>query len=68
MINSHLPRQPPPTAGGGGGGGGGSRRSMKHTKQQHADLNFMSKRKVPNGPDPVHNRRKGDSHRSPGRD
>lgn len=22
----------------------------------HTDLNFMSKRKVPNGPDPIHNR------------
>ncbi|KAJ4850783.1 hypothetical protein Tsubulata_046629 [Turnera subulata] len=32
------------------------------------DLNFMmSKRKVPNGPDPIHNRRAGNSKRPPGR-
>ncbi|EEF42240.1 CLAVATA3/ESR (CLE)-related protein 25 [Ricinus communis] len=32
------------------------------------DLNYMmSKRKVPNGPDPIHNRRAGNSKRPPGR-
>ncbi|KAL5722457.1 hypothetical protein ACHQM5_005975 [Ranunculus cassubicifolius] len=32
-----------------------------------ADPNYMSKRKVPNGPDPIHNRRAGKSGQSPGR-
>ncbi|XP_041009970.1 uncharacterized protein LOC121254074 [Juglans microcarpa x Juglans regia] len=31
------------------------------------DLNYMSKRRVPNGPDPIHNRRTGNSGRPPGR-
>ncbi|KAG8383137.1 hypothetical protein BUALT_Bualt05G0153400 [Buddleja alternifolia] len=31
------------------------------------DLNFTNKRRVPNGPDPIHNRRAGNSHRPPGR-
>ncbi|KAJ6721853.1 CLAVATA3/ESR (CLE)-RELATED PROTEIN 26 [Salix viminalis] len=32
------------------------------------DLNYMmSKRRVPNGPDPIHNRRTGNSKRPPGR-
>uniref|UniRef100_A0A2P2NNP3 CLAVATA3/ESR (CLE)-related protein 25 n=1 Tax=Rhizophora mucronata TaxID=61149 RepID=A0A2P2NNP3_RHIMU len=32
------------------------------------DFNYMmSKRKVPNGPDPIHNRRAGNSKRPPGR-
>ncbi|KMT07211.1 hypothetical protein BVRB_6g155330 [Beta vulgaris subsp. vulgaris] len=30
------------------------------------DINYMSKRKVPNGPDPIHNRRAGNSRRPPG--
>ncbi|CAL8994381.1 unnamed protein product [Prunus brigantina] len=30
------------------------------------DLNYMSKRRVPNGPDPIHNRRAGNSGRPPG--
>ncbi|OMO57260.1 hypothetical protein CCACVL1_25875 [Corchorus capsularis] len=30
------------------------------------DLNYMSKRRVPNGPDPIHNRRAGNSKRPPG--
>ncbi|XP_021293216.1 CLAVATA3/ESR (CLE)-related protein 25 [Herrania umbratica] len=30
------------------------------------DLNYMSKRRVPNGPDPIHNRRTGNSRRPPG--
>ncbi|XP_039034965.1 CLAVATA3/ESR (CLE)-related protein 25-like [Hibiscus syriacus] len=29
------------------------------------DLNYMSKRRVPNGPDPIHNRRAGNSGRPP---
>ncbi|KAK8627334.1 hypothetical protein V6N13_134947 [Hibiscus sabdariffa] len=29
------------------------------------DLNYMSKRRVPNGPDPIHNRRAGNSRRPP---
>ncbi|KAK9090574.1 hypothetical protein Sjap_023751 [Stephania japonica] len=36
-----------------------------HTNFDH---NYIaSKRKVPNGPDPIHNRRAGDSRRPPGR-
>ncbi|KAG9450315.1 hypothetical protein H6P81_010280 [Aristolochia fimbriata] len=31
------------------------------------DLNYMSKRRVPNGPDPIHNRRAGKSRQPPGR-
>ncbi|KAA0045398.1 hypothetical protein IC582_005881 [Cucumis melo] len=30
-------------------------------------LNYMSKRRVPNGPDPIHNRRAGNSGRPPGK-
>ncbi|KAK9277405.1 hypothetical protein L1049_006948 [Liquidambar formosana] len=30
------------------------------------DLNYMSKRRVPNGPDPIHNRRAGNSRQPPG--
>ncbi|EXB74727.1 hypothetical protein L484_011006 [Morus notabilis] len=30
-------------------------------------INYMSKRRVPNGPDPIHNRRAGKSGRLPGR-
>ncbi|KAJ7953713.1 CLAVATA3/ESR (CLE)-related protein 25 [Quillaja saponaria] len=29
-------------------------------------LNYTSKRRVPNGPDPIHNRRSGNSRRPPG--
>ncbi|GMI70726.1 CLAVATA3/ESR-RELATED 26 [Hibiscus trionum] len=36
---------------------------VAHPKQ---DLNYMSKRRVPNGPDPIHNRRAGNSGRPPG--
>ncbi|KAF9609101.1 hypothetical protein IFM89_013355 [Coptis chinensis] len=36
-------------------------------RDSHVDLNFMSKRKVPNGPDPIHNRRAGKSGATPGR-
>ncbi|KAJ4974105.1 hypothetical protein NE237_007279 [Protea cynaroides] len=31
------------------------------------DINYMSKRRVPNGPDPIHNRRAGKSKQLPGR-
>ncbi|XVF02326.1 hypothetical protein REPUB_Repub04eG0166000 [Reevesia pubescens] len=37
--------------------------SMVHPQ---LDLNYMSKRRVPNGPDPIHNRRAGNSKRPPG--
>ncbi|GMI87815.1 CLAVATA3/ESR-RELATED 26 [Hibiscus trionum] len=37
--------------------------SVAHPKQ---DLDYMSKRRVPNGPDPIHNRRAGNSGRPPG--
>ncbi|KAL0296943.1 UNVERIFIED_CONTAM: hypothetical protein Scaly_0923800 [Sesamum calycinum] len=30
------------------------------------DLNYSTKRKVPNGPDPIHNRRAGSSRQPPG--
>lgn len=33
----------------------------------HYDLNFVSKRRVPNGPDPIHNRRAGKSTQPPDR-
>ncbi|KAM0987341.1 hypothetical protein ACFX13_011681 [Malus domestica] len=54
--------------------GGTSTAASKHTdavgrgKLVHPDLNFnyMSKRRVPNGPDPIHNRRAGNSGRPPG--
>ncbi|CAK9154452.1 unnamed protein product [Ilex paraguariensis] len=41
----------------------GGKKSGVH---QVTDLNYMSKRKVPNGPDPIHNRRAGNSGRPPG--
>ncbi|KAJ7943560.1 CLAVATA3/ESR (CLE)-related protein 25 [Quillaja saponaria] len=37
--------------------------------ENHSELdliNYMSKRRVPNGPDPIHNRRAGNSGRPPG--
>ncbi|XP_004297689.1 PREDICTED: CLAVATA3/ESR (CLE)-related protein 25 [Fragaria vesca subsp. vesca] len=44
--------------------------STKHADQKlvhpELDLNYMSKRRVPNGPDPIHNRRTGNSGRPPG--
>ncbi|CAL1357265.1 unnamed protein product [Linum trigynum] len=37
-------------------------------KTDQSNLNYMmSKRRVPNGPDPIHNRRAGNSKRPPGR-
>ncbi|XP_010272153.1 PREDICTED: CLAVATA3/ESR (CLE)-related protein 25-like [Nelumbo nucifera] len=53
-----------------------STRSLKHLEvltserpsvQPDLDLNYMSKRRVPNGPDPIHNRRAGKSRQPPGR-
>ncbi|XP_019423225.1 PREDICTED: CLAVATA3/ESR (CLE)-related protein 25-like [Lupinus angustifolius] len=38
----------------------------KHVKNEELDFNYMSKRRVPNGPDPFHNRRAGNSGRPPG--
>ncbi|PIA62366.1 hypothetical protein AQUCO_00200398v1 [Aquilegia coerulea] len=40
---------------------------VHHHHHLHSDPNFMSKRKVPNGPDPIHNRRAGKSGQPPGR-
>ncbi|KAG6766413.1 hypothetical protein POTOM_030495 [Populus tomentosa] len=43
-------------------------RDQKLVYNPELDLNFvMNKRKVPNGPDPIHNRRAGNSKRPPGR-
>ncbi|KAK0572942.1 hypothetical protein LWI29_000722 [Acer saccharum] len=38
----------------------------KYLNAPELDLNYMSKRRVPNGPDPIHNRRAGNSRRPPG--
>ncbi|KNA15823.1 hypothetical protein SOVF_094570 [Spinacia oleracea] len=38
----------------------------KLSARSKVDINYMSKRKVPNGPDPIHNRRAGNSRRPPG--
>ncbi|XP_047963770.1 uncharacterized protein LOC125208232 isoform X1 [Salvia hispanica] len=38
----------------------------KHRNLSKLELNYMSKRRVPNGPDPIHNRGAGKSHRPPG--
>ncbi|KAJ4711216.1 CLAVATA3/ESR (CLE)-related protein 25-like [Melia azedarach] len=39
----------------------------KFIDHPNLDLNYMmSKRRVPNGPDPIHNRRAGNSRRPPG--
>ncbi|KAL8137713.1 hypothetical protein V2J09_003714 [Rumex salicifolius] len=51
----------PATKGGGGGGGGGV---IVHPK---IDVNYMSNRRVPKGPDPIHNRRASNSRRPPGK-
>ncbi|KAF5443228.1 hypothetical protein F2P56_035803 [Juglans regia] len=42
---------------------GGEKQLVDHPE---LDLNCMSKRRVPNGPDPIHNRRAGHSGRPPG--
>ncbi|XP_042054446.1 uncharacterized protein LOC121799171 [Salvia splendens] len=38
----------------------------KHRNLSKLELNYTSKRRVPNGPDPIHNRGAGKSHRPPG--
>ncbi|KAG5059343.1 hypothetical protein AAZX31_01G037100 [Glycine max] len=38
----------------------------KPVDRAELDFNYMSKRRVPNGPDPIHNRRAGNSGRPPG--
>ncbi|KAK8529497.1 hypothetical protein V6N13_102411 [Hibiscus sabdariffa] len=43
-----------------GQGKGKGKSTLVH---QRMDLNYMSKRRVPNGPDPIHNRRAGNSRR-----
>ncbi|KAF7809224.1 CLAVATA3/ESR (CLE)-related protein 25 [Senna tora] len=44
----------------------GSTSSDKTVNHAELDFNYMSKRRVPNGPDPIHNRRAGNSGRPPG--
>ncbi|KAG6656420.1 hypothetical protein CIPAW_04G021200 [Carya illinoinensis] len=39
----------------------------KHTAHRHSDLNYVSRRRVPHGPDPIHNRGAGKTRRPPGR-
>ncbi|XVE75159.1 hypothetical protein DITRI_Ditri12bG0073000 [Diplodiscus trichospermus] len=41
-------------------------RGKSRVSHPQLDLNYMSKRRVPNGPDPIHNRRAGNSKRPPG--
>ncbi|KAG6599076.1 uncharacterized protein LOC111450563 [Cucurbita moschata] len=42
-------------------------RGGKDVVRSEWHLNYMSKRRVPNGPDPIHNRRAGNSGRPPGK-
>ncbi|XP_065879108.1 CLAVATA3/ESR (CLE)-related protein 25 [Euphorbia lathyris] len=42
-------------------------RGRRHHNHHHSDLNFVIKRRVPNGPDPIHNRRASQARRPPGR-
>ncbi|KAE9607114.1 hypothetical protein Lal_00026044 [Lupinus albus] len=42
-------------------------RDNKPVTNEELDFNYMSKRRVPNGPDPIHNRRAGNSGQSPGK-
>ncbi|KAE9613434.1 hypothetical protein Lal_00015923 [Lupinus albus] len=42
-------------------------RDNKHVNNEELDFNNMSKRRVPNGPDPIHNRKAGSSGRPPGK-
>ncbi|XVF44117.1 hypothetical protein PTKIN_Ptkin02bG0094700 [Pterospermum kingtungense] len=42
-------------------------RGKSRVEHPQLDLNYMSKRRVPNGPDPIHNRRAGNSRRPPGK-
>ncbi|KAK1282140.1 CLAVATA3/ESR (CLE)-related protein 25 [Acorus calamus] len=40
---------------------------MKRSGFRPTDFNYVSKRRVPNGPDPIHNRKAGKSGQPPGR-
>nr|QLJ82593.1 clavata3/endosperm 25 [Panax ginseng] len=40
---------------------------QRRAGHRHFDLNYVSKRRVPNGPDPIHNRRAGKSTQPPDR-
>ncbi|CAL0311948.1 unnamed protein product [Lupinus luteus] len=42
-------------------------RDNKHANTEELDFNNMSKRRVPNGPDPIHNRKAGNAGRTPGK-
>ncbi|KAL5740129.1 hypothetical protein ACOSP7_029016 [Xanthoceras sorbifolium] len=39
----------------------------KYHTHRDTDLNYVSKRRVPNGPDPIHNRRASKARQPPGR-
>ncbi|XP_021647175.2 CLAVATA3/ESR (CLE)-related protein 25 [Hevea brasiliensis] len=39
----------------------------RHPRHKDLDLNYVIKRRVPNGPDPIHNRRASQSRQPPGR-
>nr|XP_009757043.1 PREDICTED: CLAVATA3/ESR (CLE)-related protein 25-like [Nicotiana sylvestris] len=41
-------------------------KTQKRSFHSKIDLNFVSRRRVPNGPDPIHNRRARSSRRPPG--
>ncbi|KAK1259603.1 CLAVATA3/ESR (CLE)-related protein 25 [Acorus gramineus] len=47
------------------------RNSFRHFRvkgrERPTDFNYVSKRRVPNGPDPIHNRKAGKSGQPPGR-
>lgn len=45
----------------------GQRLSHHEDRKRLERLKFVSKRRVPNGPDPIHNRRAGNSNQPPGR-
>ncbi|KAK1305831.1 CLAVATA3/ESR (CLE)-related protein 25 [Acorus calamus] len=40
---------------------------MKRSGFRPTDFNYVSERRVPNGPDPIHNRKAGKSGQPPGR-
>ncbi|KAK2647603.1 hypothetical protein Ddye_015092 [Dipteronia dyeriana] len=44
-----------------------AREKNQHHTHQDSDLNYVSKRRVPNGPDPIHNRRASKARQPPGR-
>ncbi|KAJ0433024.1 hypothetical protein HanPSC8_Chr17g0766081 [Helianthus annuus] len=45
----------------------GGFKSRGKTRQDGSVLNYVSKRRVPNGPDPIHNRRTRDTRQPPNR-